>query len=213
MMEVAGSIGSGKTTLVDMLAGCSVEGVYEDHTVNPFWRSFYTDPSTCAFETEITFLLQHYHFAKLAAARTDGVLLLDHSFELDMAYAELGLEGARKEIFTSIYREIRNEIGLPRALVFVTCSAEEALRRIRLRGRPFEGNVTVEFLAGLQRELERRIATIADSVPVVTIDSETTDFRKDGLWREGLIRQLGVETSDRTMSGNPGRLPKPRIEP
>ena len=213
MMEVAGSIGSGKTTLVDMLAGCSVEGVYEDHTVNPFWRSFYTDPSTCAFETEITFLLQHYHFTKLAAARTDGVLLLDHSFELDMAYAELGLEGARKEIFTSIYREIRNEIGLPRALVFVTCSAEEALRRIRLRGRPFEGNVTVEFLAGLQRELERRIATIADSVPVVTIDSETTDFRKDGLWREDLVRQLGGETSGRTMSGNPGRLPKPRTEP
>ena len=195
--EVTGGIGSGKTTLVDMLAGCSVEGVYEDHTVNPFWKSFYTDPSTCAFETEITFLLQHYHFAKLAAARTDGVLLLDHSFELDMAYAELGLEGARKEIFTSIYREIRNEIGLPRALVLVTCSAEEALRRIRVRGRSFEQNVTVEFLAGLQRELERRIATIADSVPVVTIDSEMTDFRKDGLWREDLIRQLGVDRGTR----------------
>ena len=196
-VEVAGSIGSGKTTLVDMLAGCSVEGVYEDHTVNPFWKSFYTDPSTCAFETEITFLLQHYHFAKLAAARTEGAILLDHSFELDMAYAELGLEGARKEIFTSIYREIRNEIGLPRALVFVTCSAEEALRRIRVRGRSFEQNVTVEFLTGLQRELERRIATIADSVPVVTIDSETTDFHKDGLWREDLIRQLGVDRGTR----------------
>ena len=180
-----------------MLAGCSVEGVYEDHTDNPFWESFYTDPSTCAFETEITFLLQHYHFAKLATARTDGILLLDHSFELDMAYAELGLEGARKEIFTSIYREIRNEIGLPRAMVLVTCSAEEALGRIRVRGRSFEQNVTVEFLAGLQRELERRIATIADSVPVVTIDSETTDFRKDGLWREDLIRQLGVDRGTR----------------
>ena len=212
-LEIAGCIASGKTTLARILENPSLEGIFENHRINPFWKSFYTDPSTCAFETEITFLLQHYHFAKLAAARTDGVLLLDHSFELDMAYAELGLEGARKEIFTSIYREIRNEIGLPRALVFVTCSAEEALRRIRFRGRPFEGNVTVEFLAGLQRELERRIATIADSVPVVTIDSETTDFRKDGLWREDLVRQLGVETSDRTMSGNPGRLPKPRTEP
>ena len=196
-MEVAGSIGSGKTTLVSRLTDCFVEGIYEDHTINPFCESFYTDPSTCAFETEIAFLLQHYHFAKLAAAKTDGVLLLDHSFELDMAYAELGLEGARKEIFTSIYQEIRNEIGLPRALVLVTCSAEEALRRIRVRGRSFEQNVTVEFLAGLQRELERRIATIADSVPVVTIDSETTDFRKDGLWREDLIKQLGVDRGTR----------------
>ena len=192
-VETAGCIASGKTTLARTLENLSFEGAYEDHTINPFWRAFYTDPSTCAFETEITFLLQHYHFAKLAAARTEGAILLDHSFELDMAYAELGLEGARKEIFTSIYREIRNEIGLPRALIFVACSAEEALRRIRLRGRPFEQNVTVEFLASLQRELERRLATLADSVPVVTIDSETTDFREDGLWREDLLKQLGID--------------------
>ena len=193
-VEIAGCIASGKTTLIGMLENLHLEGIYEDHKINPFWEAFYTDPSTCAFETEVIFLLQHYHFAKLAAARTEGTILLDHSFELDMAYAELGLEGARKEIFTSIYREIRNEIGLPRALVFVACSAEEALRRIRLRGRPFEQSVTVEFLAGLQRELERRIATLADSVPVVTIDSETTDFREDGLWREDLLKQLGIDS-------------------
>ena len=194
-LEIAGCIASGKTTLARILENPLLEGIFENHRINPFWEAFYTNPSTCAFETEITFLLQHYHFAKLAAARTEGTILLDHSFELDMAYADLGLEGARKEIFTSIYREIRNEIGLPRALVFVTCSAEEALRRIRLRGRPFEQNVTVEFLAGLQRELERRIATLADSVPVVTIDSETTDFREDGLWREDLLKQLGIDSA------------------
>ena len=195
IVEITGCIASGKTTLTRVFVSPLVEIIYEDHKINPFWEAFYTDPSTCAFETEITFLLQHYHFAKLAAARTEGIILLDHSFELDMAYAELGLKNARKKIFTSIYREIRNEIGLPRALVFVTCSAEEALRRIRLRGRPFEQNVTVEFLAGLQRELERRIATLADSVPVVTIDSETTDFREDGLWREDLLKQLGIDSA------------------
>ena len=194
-IEIAGCIASGKTTLAEMLENPLLEGIFENHKINPFWKAFYTDPSTCAFETEVAFLLQHYHFAKLAAARTGGAILLDHSFELDMAYAELGLEGSRKEIFTSIYQEIRNEIGLPRALVFVTCSAEEALRRIRLRGRPFEENVTVEFLTGLQRELERRIATLADSVPVVTIDSETTDFRKDGLWREDLLKQIGIDSA------------------
>ena len=34
--------------------------------MNPFWEAFYTDPSAYTFETEITFLLQHYHFAKVA---------------------------------------------------------------------------------------------------------------------------------------------------
>ena len=89
LVEVAGGIGSGKTTLVDTLVDHPMKGVYEDHTINPFWEAFYTDPSSCAFETEVSFLLQHYHFAKRATASTEGVVLLDHSFELDMAYAEM----------------------------------------------------------------------------------------------------------------------------
>ena len=190
LVEVAGGIGTGKTTLVDTLADRSIRGVYEDHTVNPFWEAFYTDPSSCAFETEISFLLQHYHFAKRATASTDDVVLLDHSFELDMAYAEMGLEGSRKAVFTSIYQEIRSEIGLPRALVFIACSAEEALRRIRDRGRSIENNITLEFLIDLQRELERRVAAISGMVPVVGIDSETTDFRESGPWQVDLVRQL-----------------------
>ena len=189
-IEVAGCIASGKTTLVEVVASESLKGVYEDHSVNPFWKTFYMDPSTCAFETEISFLLQHYHFAKRAATKAEGMILMDHSFELDMAYAKIGLEGSRREIFTSIYREIRNEIGLPHAIVFVTCNIEETLRRIQNRGRSFEESITLEFLADLQRELERRMATVAGTVPVVTIDSETTDFRRNGPWRENLVKQL-----------------------
>ena len=64
-IEVAGCIASGKTTFVRILEVESLEGIFEDHTINPFWKTFYTDPSTCAFETEISFLLQHYHFTRL----------------------------------------------------------------------------------------------------------------------------------------------------
>ena len=190
IIEVAGCIASGKTTFVRVLEVHSLEGVYEDYKINPFWKAFYTDPSNCAFETEISFLLQHYHFAKRAAAGSGRMFLMDHSFELDMAYAEMGLEGKRKEIFASIYREIRSEIGLPRALVFIDCSPGEAFRRISARGRSFEENITPVFLANLQRALKRRITAIAGTIPVVTVDSETTDFRHDGLWREKLVEQL-----------------------
>ena len=196
LVEVAGCIGGGKTTLAGALSNRLLTGVYEDHTLNPFWEAFYTDPSSCAFETEISFLLQHYHFAKRATASTEGVILLDHSFELDMAYAEIGLEGSKKAVFASIYREIRSEIGLPRALVFITCSAEKALERIRDRGRSVEDNITLEFLTDLQRELERRVAAIASTVPVVTIDSETTDFREPGPWRGDLVGQLHPHMQD-----------------
>ena len=195
-VEIAGCIASGKTTLVNALAE-QFGTVYEDHRVNPFWEAFYTDPSAYTFETEITFLLQHYHFAKIGATGSQGVIVLDHSFELDMAYAEVGLVGSRREIFKSIYQEIQNELGPPGAVVFITCGAEEAARRIRNRARSFETELPLEFLSKLQRKLESRIAKICELVPIIRVDSERTDFRRKGSWlaklRSELESHLGVE--------------------
>ena len=188
-IEIAGCIASGKTTLVNALAG-EFGTVYEDHTVNPFWRAFYTDSVAYAFETEITFLLQHYHFAKVGRAGPRGVIVLDHSFELDMAYAEVGLVGSRQEIFKSIYQEIQNELGPPRALVFITCGAAEAATRIRRRARSLETELPLEFLSNLQRQLEIRIAKLSGLVPIIRLDSEKTDFRQKGSWLATLMSDL-----------------------
>ena len=180
-IEVAGGIASGKTTFVEALASGFMP-VYEDHGVNPFWKAFYTNPSAHAFETEVTFLLQHYHFAKLAARSTKNPLLLDHSFELDVAYAELGLVGDRKAIFESIYGEVHSELGWPDVLVFVTCGVEEAARRIRTRARPLEAGLSLEFLSDLSGRLHRRVEEISARVPVLRVNSEEIDFRNRGGW-------------------------------
>ena len=167
--------------MLNALAG-RFSAAYEDHRINPFWEAFYSDPSAYAFETEVTFLLQHYHFAKLAGTESEGVIVLDHSFELDMAYAEVGLVGSRREIFRSIYQEIQKELGPPSALVLIDCGVEEAARRIRERARSVETELPREFLARLQRELEIRIANLSRRVPVIRVDSQKADFREKGSW-------------------------------
>lgn len=186
---MAGCIASGKTSLLDALAG-HYGAVYEDHKINPFWGAFYTDPSSCTFETEITFLLQHYHFAKVAAAGSKSVIALDHSFELDLAYAEVGLVGSRRGLFTSIYEEVQNELGPPQVLVFISCGAEEAARRIRERGRSLETDLPVEFLSKLQRALETRIDKMSRLVPIIRVNSEKTDFRKKDRWLAKLRQDI-----------------------
>ena len=188
-IEVAGCIASGKTTLVKALeAHFSVN--YEDHKINPFWKAFYTDPSACTFETEVTFLLQHYHFAKLMGARTSEPIVLDHSFELDVAYAEVGLVGRRKEIFRSIYEEIQRELGFVRVLVFVRCGVDEAAKRIRERARPIEKDLSLEFLAKLNRQLEHRIEEMSERVPVLRVNSDLIDFRQKGNWVAEIVASL-----------------------
>lgn len=189
-VEVAGCIASGKTTLVRALESKVVETIYEDHAANPFWSAFFADPAAHAFETEISFLLQHYHVAKEIHLGAGDVVVMDHSFELDMAYAAVGLRGSRRSVFNAIYDEIRAEIGAPRSVVFVTCSAEEALGRVRARGRPGEENISLAFMERLVCELERRIATLAAETPLVCIDSAGTDFRLAGTWVDDLLRRV-----------------------
>lgn len=198
-IEVAGCIGSGKTTLARWLTGAGLRVILEDHRVNPFWEAFYADPAAHAFETEISFLLQHYHFAKVVHKRGRSVLL-DHSFELDMAFAQLGLTGTRMEVFRSVYREVVTELGPPRVLVYVECGSEELQRRIRARGRKWEENLPLDFVRRLANELERRIELAATSVPVVTISAETNDFREWGTWGDDALHSIS-----RAWSGEVGR--------
>ena len=127
----------------------------------------------------------------MGGAGSRGAVVLDHSFELDMAYAEVGLVGARREIFRSIYQEIQNELSPPRALLFLTCGAEEVARRIRERGRSLETELPLEFLSKLQRELEMRIVKLSRLVPMIYLDSEKTDFREGGSWLGKLVSDLG----------------------
>lgn len=188
-IEVAGCIASGKTTFVEALAK-PFKPVYEDHGVNPFWEVFYTNPSAHAFETEVTFLLQHYHFAKLAATTAKVPILLDHSFELDIAYAELGLVGDRKTIFESIYREVQSELGWPDVLVFITCGVKEAAKRIRARARPLEADLPFEFLSELSGRLHRRVEEVSARVPVLRVNSEEIDFRKRGSWQSRIVADI-----------------------
>lgn len=68
-VEFCGGIASGKTTLTKLLQIENLTSVFEDFGKNPFYRAFYHDPVGTAFETELTFLSQHYHLEKSVILR------------------------------------------------------------------------------------------------------------------------------------------------
>ena len=193
-LEIAGGIASGKSTLLGALSRLDIRAVYENHEINPFWKAFYSDPTRFAFETEIGFLLQHYHFAKVSMS-LGAVVVLDHSFELDLAYCQIGLTGKRREIFRSIYQEIRSELGWPNSIIWLRCRPEEEFRRIRNRGREIEQSVGIDFVSRLNRELESLIKSVRaqNLVPVLEVDSEEVDFRHSSSELSGLVAKLGLK--------------------
>lgn len=195
LVEIAGGIASGKTTLLNALSGVGAHPVYENHALNPYWHDSYSEPGAYTFETEISFLLQHYHFAKKAQS-LEAVVILDHSFELDLAYAKVGLVGKRNEIFEAIYNEVREELGPPELLIWLRCTPEEEGRRIQARNREIEQNIDLRFLTDLNGKLEATIHSFEKRgvTSVIQLDSEENDFRSSGPWLTSLASNLGIRS-------------------
>lgn len=196
-IEICGGIASGKTTLASLIGQSGYETLFESFEDNPFWKAFYSNPGKYIFETEISFLLQHYHQIK-AEAPSDAVFACDYSFVLDQAYADIGLEGARHDIFSNINQEIHEEIGLPGLLICIKCDADEELRRIRNRGRSVEDSIEVGFLQSLNEAVYERFRQLEDSVPTLLIDSSDRDFAHDEAVQDQVVEQVEAKLAQIT---------------
>jgi deoxyguanosine kinase len=185
-IEVCGGIASGKTTFATLIEGAGVSAVYEDFRANPFFDLFYSDPQKYAFETELTFLLQHYSSVKVA--RKGGyTLICDFSLYLDLAYARVTLDERKQQAFRAVYDEALSDLSKPDLLVHLRCEAETELRRIRARGREVEQTISIEFLRALNRSLENYIKELSGELTILVVDSDRWNFAADASVRTDLV--------------------------
>ena len=175
-IEICGNIASGKTTLCQRLNNEALIIVLENFQHNPFFDDFYDDPVAYSFETEITFLLQHYHSIK--KQKNNTWFVCDYSLLLDVAYADVNLVGDRHRIFLEIVEELQKEIGLPAHLIHLICPEKVLLQRIVARARDAETAITIDYLQSLSKALTIRVEEISNKISVTTIDSNAIDFRK-----------------------------------
>ena len=174
--EICGGIASGKTTFCQGLENQGYAPIFENFQKNPFFEDFYDDPVSYSFETEITFLLQHYNLIKKQSNRTTPIIT-DYSLVLDMAYADINLTGDRQRIFFEIVTELEKEIGLPDKIIHLDCSEEILLERIIRRSRDAETSITLDYLRSLTRAISLRVNNISSKINTFTIDSNAIDFR------------------------------------
>ncbi len=186
-IEVCGGIASGKTTFAEIFHNSATFPVLEKFEINPFLAAFYTNPPAYAFETEITFLLQHYHQIKINHSLY-GRIICDFSIYLDLAYADVTLHGSKHKTFEAIYDEIQHELAVPDLLIHLRCSAEAELERIQRRGRMVEEAISLEYLAAVNQAVEVRVQEVKDCVQVVIIDSEHCNFATDMKVRADMLR-------------------------
>lgn len=187
-IEICGGIASGKTTLANLMTHIGMSTILENFQTNPFWEAFYSEPGKYIFETEVSFMLQHYH--QIKKKQTDNkISICDYSFSLDVAYAEIGLKDSKLKAFHTIYEEIKKELPPPALLVHLNCDAQTELDRIRKRGRAVEDSINIEFLKTLNGAVEDQVANAKkNKIKVLSIDSAKKNFADDESVKQEMLR-------------------------
>lgn len=177
IVEVCGGIASGKTTFATLMTNIGLNPVLEDFKKSPFWEAFYRNPGKYIFETEVSFILLHYHqIKKILESSKSNKLIYDFSFLLDLAYAKIGLTGNQLKAFECVLDEIRKDLPKPNLTVYLICDAKTELERIRKRARDEESSINIDFLDSLNKALHKEVEKYQDTTPVITIDSGKKDF-------------------------------------
>jgi deoxyadenosine/deoxycytidine kinase len=175
IVALEGLPGSGKTTTAKLLAeerGGSY--VHEASAKHPFLDAFYGDMERYKFETELCFVLLHYHQYRDLNRDARGLVILDYSPIKDLVFADLNLTGEDYEVFSAVYARTSGSLAVPDVAVFLDLELQQTLNRIHDRGREYEQNIDPEYLKRLGEAYEARYAQLGSRVERVKIAPDWT---------------------------------------
>lgn len=194
-IAIEGLIGAGKTTLARRLAeqwnGRLVLEEFED---NPFLPRFYQDPARYGFSVELSFLAQRYHQLKRITEQDlfSTCTVADYSIGKSVVFANVTLQADEYALFHDLYRIMYADLPRPELIVYLHLDMTRVKARIGSRGRSYEQNIPIEYLANLQERYLDHLQKLSDD-RVLVVDLGEFDLLNDTLAYQKLVAELTVE--------------------
>lgn len=144
--------------------------VHERSKEVPFLDAFYSDVERYKLETELCFVLVHYHQYRDVAEPA----VLDFSPVKDLVFADLNLDGPDYALFNAVYVRTSGSLPRPARAVYLELEHDHLLERIVARGREYERDFDRGYLSRLRDAYERRFDELGETVarvPVTRSDS------------------------------------------
>lgn len=195
-IAIAGNIGSGKTTLTQILTKRYDAKCYLEECDNPYIGDFYEDMNRWAFNLQISFLGSRIQqtMDMLADCRS-GVIFQDRTIYEDAhIFADnlhrMGLMSSRDfGTYMKIFNLVTNLIPKPDLLIYLKAGVPTLTAQIRRRGRAYEMNIDEAYLSRLNEKYEHWINDLYDG-EVFVIDKDREDFVSDPAVLEKLCARL-----------------------
>ncbi len=171
IIAVEGSIGSGKSTTASLLAKeLSYSVLLEETERHPFLADFYADPERNALQTELAFLVIHYH--QLVSQGKTAKVVMDFSPGKDLVFGRLNLHDGDLQLFEHVNRNLYNCVPTPDLAIFLDLPLRTLQHRIRQRGRPYEQRIPDSYLQSLRESYLANFAELAEAVEVLSVGAD-----------------------------------------
>lgn len=153
-LVIEGNIGSGKTSLANMIAGqFNARLITEKYADNPFLARFYADPERYSFPLELSFLAERYRQLREEVFTPDlfhSFSVSDYYFMKSLIFASVTLGSDEYSLYRQIFNIMYTSAPRPDLYVYLHAEPGKLLENIRLRGRDYEKSITASYLKSIQ---------------------------------------------------------------
>ena len=195
-IAIAGNIGSGKTSLTEILSKrFGITAHYED-IENPYIGDFYKDMNRWSFNLQVHFLGSRIKQSREALALS-GDLIQDRTIYED-AYIfadnlhKMGLMSSRDfDTYMKLFALSEGLIQQPDLLIYLKASVPTLISQIQKRGRAYEMSIDEDYLQRLNAKYDNWIDNIYKG-EVMIVDIDKCDF----ILNPEIIKQIEQRIED-----------------
>lgn len=156
-IAIAGNIGSGKTTLTNMLSKHYGWKKYlEPIDENPYIDDYYKDISRWALNLEVYFLKQRFKNL-LEIERSQDTIIQDRTiFEGVYVFAannkNMGnMDDRDYDTYMGLFDSMMEVIQMPELMIYLRSSVPHLVKNIQKRGRDYEQQMPIDYLQGINK--------------------------------------------------------------
>lgn len=178
MIVIDGVVGVGKSTLMNILADRGLTRFEEPVVDNPILEKFYYDRTRYAFPLQVFFLNKRFKHIKEASAV--GNCVLDRSIYGDAIFAKMLCDKCEMsieefELYKELLENMLEHVKAPKLMIYLEISVDEAMKRIKKRGRDYEQIVEKNYWEELNCEYKTYFDAYNIS-PILKINVDKLDF-------------------------------------
>jgi len=180
-IAIAGNIGSGKTTLTELLSRhYGWEAHFEDVDENPYLDDFYAEMQRWSFNLQIYFLNSRFRQVVDIRRNNRNVVqdrtIYEDAFIFAPNLHAMGLMTSRDfNNYSALFELMDGFIQAPDLLIYLRASVPTLVGQIQKRGRSYETSIRLDYLQRLNERYEAWISTY-DKGRLLVIDVDHNRF-------------------------------------